>query len=186
MSQLELPSPTAPPPLTEENYDRFLRTALEARKPGAYNAILSSAQSRMRAAARANAPQLSAAPADTSPTDDAAPAGAAPAGAAPAGAAPASANLDVAATPASAAPVGVVASGIPHGLDGVGEGKINKCSEEQLLACLAEHGLEPPSVDVQDKSLYAKKLLFKTCGPMRASQPYPNPHIDVLSLCNHV
>ena len=142
----------APAMLKEEDYDELLKGAMEARKPGAYNAILSSVQSRLRSGAGTPAP---------SNTISDAPAGATPAGAAPAGAVPAGA------APAGDAPPGASAvSGIPNRLEGWAEGKLNKCSEDQLLACLAEHGLEPPQADVQDRSLYAKELLFKTFVPL--------------------
>ena len=70
-------------------------------------------------------------------------------------------------------------SGIKHGLDGIAEGRIDTYSEEQLLMSLREHGLPAPPASEPDKSLYAKRLLFKRCGLSLV----PNDAHTTLSRC---
>eukprot|EP00965_Chrysotila_dentata_P008091 263770-Pleurochrysis_carterae.AAC.1 len=52
-------------------------------------------------------------------------------------------------------------SGVPLGMQGWGEGKLDTCREAQLLLALVENSLSMPHADEKDKALFAKQQLMR-------------------------
>lgn len=126
------------PPLSAGECDAMLRDAALAKKPGSYNSHLCAARKQRKGQLEEVESGL-----QHERTRSAA----------RMVASPAPARL----TERASSPQ----SGIKHGLDGIGEKKIDEYSEDQLLLALQEHGLPAPASTEQNKSLYAKRLLFQ-------------------------